>query len=160
MDDKSIARRKFLTAGGTVAAGGLAATLVPAGAVAADKKVRIAAMSDLKTWTPMEFEFPEGEPALLVDIGKAVEGGIGPNGSIVAYSTLCQHMGCPLNFDSDKNNLTCGCHASVFDPARSGMAIEGPATRGLPRIALTIEDGVVFAVGVAEGLVYGHACDA
>lgn len=161
MDSKPIKRRDALRLAGTVAAGGgLAVAEFAMPATAASPRVRVAALSEIVPGKPVEFGFPDGATAALIDLGGAVADGIGPNSSIVAYSALCQHMGCPLNFRVDSKEFVCGCHASRFDVKRGGMAVEGPATRGLPRIALKIEDGVVYATGVAEGLVYGHACDA
>lgn len=159
MDEKPVVRRDLLKIGGVAAVSGLTGALSsPAEAQAS--KSRVAPLSDIRPWQAVSFNFPADAPAVLLDIGKATPGGIGPRESIVAFSTLCQHMGCPLNFDEKSHEFVCGCHASVFDPARGGMAVEGPATRGLPRVALTIENGTVYAVGLSEGLVYGYACNA
>lgn len=158
MDEKSIGRRNFLIGGATAVAGLAGATV--ASPVLAGSGVRIARVAELSRAKPIAFSFPNEEPALLLDAGKPVPGGIGPNKSIVAYSTLCQHMGCPLEFEDASQEFVCPCHASRFDPARSGMATEGPSPRGLPRIELTIQHGEIYAVGIASGQVYGHACQA
>jgi arsenite oxidase small subunit len=160
MNEKPVARRDFLRVGGAATVGGLTVTSVSSMTVAAGSKTRVAALSEIRPWQPLSFEYPADEPAMLLDTGRAVDGGIGPGKSIVAFNTLCQHMGCPLDFEETSRRLVCGCHASLFDPARGGMAIEGPATRGLPRVALIIESGSVYAVGISDGLVYGYACHA
>lgn len=84
---------------------------------------------------------------------------MGPNGSIVAYSAQCQHMGCPVEYRAETQDFFCGCHASRFDALRGGQAVDGPAPRGLPRITLEVVDGEVFATAI-DGLVYGFACHA
>lgn len=160
MDNKSIKRRDVLRVGSTVAASGLALAGFAAPATAAASRIRVAALSEIVPGKPVEFSFPKDAAAALIDLGEAVADGVGPNRSITAFSTLCQHQGCPVEFHAESKEFVCGCHASRFDVSRGGMAVEGPATRGLPRIALEIEDGVVYATGVAEGVVYGYACDA
>ena len=149
-------RRLFLGAGAaaaTVAANGIAV----ASPAPASKK--IAKLSELKPGEAVSFTYPQDEAAVLIDLGRRVGGGIGPQGSVVAFSALCQHMGCPVNFEAQRSQLVCSCHASVFDPARGGDCIEGPSTRGLPRIALKIEGDTVFATGITGGLVYGRGCN-
>ncbi len=149
-------RRLFLRASAVAATA--AATGVAAAAPATASK-KIAKLSELKPGDAVNFTYPQDEPAVLLDLGRRVSGGIGPRGSIVAYSALCQHMGCPVNFEAQRAQLVCSCHASVFDPARGGDCIEGPSTRGLPRIALKVEGDTVFATGVTGGLVYGRGCN-
>lgn len=159
MDETRVDRRDLLRAAGTAAG---AAALVVAGASpsGAARRVKVAALAELRPLAPLAFDFPEGAPALLVDLGRPVEGGVGPNGSILAVSALCQHMGCPVDFEPASAELVCHCHGSRYALSRGGTAIEGAATRGLPRIALVVEDGQIFATGVAEGVVYGFACHA
>jgi arsenite oxidase small subunit len=117
----------------------------------------VVALREVQPWKPIPFTYPEDEPAVLLDVGKEVEQGVGPRRSILAFSALCQHMGCPVNLDERRRVLVCPCHASRFDPLLRGAAVAGPATMGLPRIALDVRDGTIWAVGVAEGLVYGRA---
>jgi arsenite oxidase small subunit len=159
MSEPNLDRRELLRGGGAAAAAG-ALSLAAGRPAAAAAKVPIVALADLKPGVPVEFDYPEGAPALLVDLGERVEGGVGPNGSILAVSTLCQHMGCPVKWDPTSRELVCHCHGSRYDLVRGGMAVEGAATRGLPRIALAVEDGRIVATGVADGLVYGFACHA
>lgn len=155
--NKAVTRRRFLQAGAATALG--AAALAP-NAQAGVARKKVGSLAEIKPWRPVTFGYPDGEPAILLDVGKKVPGGVGPNDSIIAFSALCQHMGCPVAFDAKAKALKCPCHASMFDPVRDGMAFEGPATRGLPRIALHVESGGdVYAAGVATGLVYGRSCN-
>jgi Rieske Fe-S protein len=62
-------------------------------------------------------------------------------------------MGCPVTFDGESRELVRHGHGSRHALERGGMAVEGAATRGLPRIALAIENGRIVATGVAEGVV-------
>lgn len=157
MRETDVDRRHLLRIAGGAAAGATlgAAVAEPA---AASSRMPVVALDDLRPLEPVQFDYPEGAPAVLIDLGRPVEGGVGPNRSILAVSTLCQHMGCPVNFDPASLEFVCHCHGSRYALERGGMAVEGAATRGLPRIALVIEKGQIFATGVAEGVVYGFAC--
>lgn len=115
----------------------------------------VAKTSSLKPNEPVTFEYPsKGQTSVLVDLGENVPGGVGDNGSIVAYSSLCQHMGCPVGFEPEAKQFLCGCHQTRYDPAREGVVIQGVAQRPLPRIALELDGEDIVATGVA-GLIYG-----
>lgn len=157
-----VTRRAALVGGGVVAAGALGGCLGlgddddEAGGGGGYPRKRIAAASDLKGGKPVNFEYPlKGQQSVVLDMGQAVPGGVGDNGSIVAYSVLCQHMGCPVAYRPDTKDFLCPCHQSRYDPAREGVVVQGVAQRPLPRIALEVDGGDVFAVGV-DGLVYGY----
>lgn len=91
-----------------------------------------------------------------------VHGGIGTHGSIVAYSGICQHLGCPApaiafyppgtcpNTPSGKTfYLHCSCHGSTYDPANRATNLTGPAVLPLPQVILeTDASGNIFATGM------------
>ncbi len=154
MQETKITRRRFVQGGGVV----MGALALPS-AQAADARKSVARLRDVQPGKPVAFAYPEAEPAYLIDLGKPTPGGIGPKRSIVAFSALCQHMGCPTNYDAKTGHFVCPCHASVFDSARNGACIEGPSTRGLPRISLRLEGDAIYATGVEGGVVYGRACN-
>lgn len=119
---------------------------------------RIISLSRIKPLRPVSFNYPDkNSPAVLLDMNEPVYMGIGPKKSIVAFSVLCQHMGCPLNFDRGSKLFVCPCHLSAFDPKRGGLCVQGPAINRLPMIALRLKRGHIYAVGVAYGLIYGRA---
>jgi len=116
----------------------------------------VARAGDLKPNEPVNFEYPsKGQTSVLIDLGEEVPGGVGDNKSIVAYSSLCQHMGCPVGYVPDKRHFNCGCHQTQYDPAREGVVIQGVADRPLPRIALEVDGDDIVATGVS-GLIYGY----
>ena len=92
----------------------------------------------------------QSSPCTAVKMGKPVAGGVGPDGDIVAYSTLCTHMGCPVSYDANARVFKCPCHFSMFDAEMAGQMICGQATENLPQIVLEYDakDGTVTAVGV------------
>ena len=155
----SVTRRQAIAAGGVAAAGAGAAAIVIA--TSGDDEgefppVAVAKVGDLQPNEPVSFEYPlEGQSSVLVDLGEEVPGGVGDNNSIVAYSALCQHMGCDVQFVSEGGYMLCPCHQSKYDPAREGNVIQGVAQTPLPRIELEIDGDDVVAVGV-DGLIYGY----
>jgi arsenite oxidase small subunit len=152
-----VSRRTLLGSG---AAGATAVALAQAGdAEAASRRYprrRVVALAKLRVNRPVSFAYPlKAQPNVLLDLGHAVPHGVGPKKSIVAYSILCQHMGCPVEYRRKTREFVCPCHQSQYDPARLASIIQGVALRPLPRIQLEIRSGAVWAVGV-DGLIYGY----
>jgi arsenite oxidase small subunit len=115
-----------------------------------------ASLAQLKPNKPVNFDYPlEAQPNVLLDMGRSVPRGVGPKRSIVAYSLLCQHMGCPVSYRANVRQLVCPCHQTRYDPERLGSIIQGLAMTPLPRVLLQVRGGAVWAVGVA-GLIYGY----
>ncbi|HUR17323.1 MAG TPA: Rieske 2Fe-2S domain-containing protein [Acidimicrobiales bacterium] len=70
-------------------------------------------------------------------------------GSIVAYSKLCTHTGCPVGlYQADEHQLLCPCHQSTFDVLEGAKPIFGPATRSLPQLPIGVDgQGFLIATG-------------
>ncbi len=118
--------------------------------------MEVARLSELKPGTTIPFAYPgPSSPALLMRLPEAARDGVGKDSTIVAFSILCTHKGCPVSYKAEQGMLICPCHWSTFDPAKGGDLIIGQASSSLPRIELRIEGDKVQAVGV-EGLIYGH----
>jgi len=67
----------------------------------------------------------------------------------VVYSTICTHLGCPVKlYEQQTHHLFCPCHQSTFDAADRAKVLFGPAARGLPQLAITVDDEGYF---VAQG---------
>ncbi len=67
----------------------------------------------------------------------------------VAYDQQCTHLLCPVIAQPDQGRLHCPCHNGNFD-LETGRVLSGPPERPLPRIELSVRDGVVYATGVQE----------
>jgi arsenite oxidase small subunit len=120
---------------------------------------KIGTVAALKKGVPVEFDYPYAKVRnLLVKLGKAAGGGIGPQSDIVAFNQLCTHMGANMSGtykDAHQALGPCPLHLTTFDLTRHGMVISGHATESLPQIVLETQGDEIFAVGVM-GLVYGH----
>ncbi len=144
---------------------------VPGGTQSTFPKVKISSLGELTTGVPVNFYYPlDNEPNVLVKLGQKAEGGVGPDGDIVAFSDLCQHLGCNWGYvptgGSPKVNPSfsakgpvgyCPCHGSVFDLTESAKVVGGPSPRPLPQVQLEVDgSGNIFAVGMGPPSVFGH----
>ena len=120
---------------------------------------KIGSLSQLKKGVPIEFAYPNKDVSnMLVKLGAAAGGGVGPQKDVVAFNQLCTHMGAPMNGtykDAHQVLGPCPLHLTTFDLTRHGMVVSGHATESLPQIVLEVAGDDIFAVGVM-GLVYGH----
>lgn len=60
-----------------------------------------------------------------------------PGKGYVVLSRICTHLGCLVQYDSEKRLFVCPCHAGVYD--LEGKVISGPPPRPLERIPVKVE---------------------
>lgn len=168
-DQPCLSRRQFLVAGGGVTATVLLSSIFP-GTAFGDRKVRlttypekkITALSRLKTNVPIIFSYPHNDlhsSSFVVKLGVPAGGGIGPQRDIVAFNSLCTHMGGPLigTYKAEYKLMgPCPFHLSTFDLTRHGMVAAGHATESLPQVVLEIRGQDLYATGII-GLIYGYS---
>jgi cytochrome b6-f complex iron-sulfur subunit len=70
---------------------------------------------------------------------------VGGGQGLTAFSPVCTHLGCFVNWDSNKKAFLCPCHGGKFNI--DGDVIAGPPPAPLMKLPLLIEKGKVF-VGV------------
>jgi cytochrome b6-f complex iron-sulfur subunit len=58
-----------------------------------------------------------------------------------AMSAVCTHLGCLTRYEREHNRILCPCHGSRF--STDGRVVEGPAPSALPRLQLTLEQGLL-----------------
>ncbi len=95
-----------------------------------------------------EGSIPEGEsktvrfgryPALVINT---------PERGIVAYSAVCTHFACLVDWNSESKMIECPCHEGYFS-AVDGSVISGPPPTPLEEIIVTIVDGNIVIGGEA-----------
>lgn len=159
-----VGRRRFLSGATVAAAGAVAATTISASASAAPSQARVAYpstrlanVSQLKANEPFDVAYPDADaPGVLIKLGTRVEGGIGPDGDIVGFSTVCPHKGFPLSYSKEDKTLNCPGHYGRYDAEKAGQQIWGHATQNLAQYQLRIDGkGDIYADGVDE-LLYGR----
>ncbi len=59
-----------------------------------------------------------------------------------AYTTICPHLGCSINFEENKQQFLCPCHGGTWDLAKcEPVKLEdrtNPAPRGMDRLELKL----------------------
>ncbi|MGI8869048.1 MAG: TQO small subunit DoxD [Mycobacteriales bacterium] len=66
--------------------------------------------------------------------------------SFVAFSAICTHAGCAVQYDGAGTAFICPCHGGVYD-ARSGRVLQGPPPQPLPEIPVRVVRGKVRVDG-------------
>jgi arsenite oxidase small subunit len=106
----------------------------------------------------------------LVKLGLKAEGGVGPDQDIVAFSQICQHLGCYYAFQPSGTSPTCDssykapgpvgyccCHGSIYDYLNGAKVIGGPAPRPVPQVILEVDSsGNIYATGMKPPSIFGH----
>lgn len=118
----------------------------------------LARAKQLAAGTSREFTFPDdASPCVLIVARSAVAGGVGPDRNITAFSKVCTHMGCPVEYQPGSATFKCPCHFTTFDAEKGGQLICGQATENLPQIVLEWDETSDQIVAVAvKGLLYGR----
>lgn len=60
-----------------------------------------------------------------------------PERGLIAFSRVCTHLGCLIEYEKDKHQLLCPCHAGTYD--LEGNVVSGPPPKPLPRLPLKVE---------------------
>lgn len=133
---------------------------------------QVANVGTMQVNAPLSFYYPlEGttQPNFIIKLGVAVDDGIGPDGDIVAFSDVCQHLGCNPGFVAPGGSppcnssyvateavMYCCCHGSIYDLEEDTKVIGGPAPRSVPRVILGVDSsGNIYAVGMTPPTIYG-----
>jgi Rieske Fe-S protein len=99
----------------------------------------VAQADDVRPGRSLVFRYPEEQDVCLL-LRRA-------DGSFLAFSQKCTHLSCAVVPRPEEGRLHCPCHNGFFD-LETGRPLAGPPRRPLPRIALEVRDGIVYATGV------------
>jgi len=71
------------------------------------------------------------------------------NGKFVAYSAICTHAGCQVQFDPSLKDIVCPCHGAVYDPYHNAQVIGGPAPYPLQNVPIQYDPstGNIYLTG-------------
>jgi Rieske Fe-S protein len=83
--------------------------------------------------------FEKSRPDLFADPAGKVNYPVITMGFVI-FSSLCPHLGCKFNYDSNVKRFLCPCHGSQFTAA-SGEHVAGPAPRGLDPLPFREQSG-------------------
>lgn len=95
--------------------------------------------------------------------------GVGPYGSVVSASAICQHLGCvppeikfyPPSSSTNPGKIHCSCHGSSYDPYSGFSVASGPTKSPLPGLTLSYDStqDTYSATMMVGPTVYGHSSD-
>ena len=96
----------------------------------------IVKVADFPVGSTMKFTAPDGNPAFLFRT----------KAGVFAYSALCTHQGCVVDYNASAKSLDCPCHGGRFDPYNGGAVLGGPPPVALPKYSVAIKgDAIVTA---------------
>ena len=131
-------RNALISAGVVVATGVLAAcsdadgddaAMVPNDAVKSPATRVLAKVSDVPVGSVFQYSNPvDGTPGYLFQP---------TSGTFIAYSAVCSHQGCIVNFAKEQNMFQCPCHGATYD-GTTGEVTGGPAPLPLDKPAIKV----------------------
>ena len=98
----------------------------PAGGEPSTASVVAARLADLRPNSGIVFPFGT-RPAILVRT---------PEGELRAYSAVCTHLDCTVQYRADTSQIWCACHNGYYD--LSGNVVSGPPPRPLEGFAVAV----------------------
>ena len=81
---------------------------------------------------------PNADPAAFT-VGDLVGYIFNSNGKLFVFQSKCTHQGCIVPYVGSQSKFICPCHGSEYD--KTGVVLQGPATRRLPILDAKIENG-------------------
>jgi menaquinol-cytochrome c reductase iron-sulfur subunit len=148
----SPSRRRFLElisyllsaiAAGLVAIPIVGAYLSPLLAVPPGQWRRVGKVSDFPVGSFVEVTFLNASPVPWSGVTAKQAAWLrrDPNDHFVALTIYCQHLGCPVRWESGSQLFLCPCHGGVY--YASGTVAAGPPERALPRYPTRVRNGQV-----------------
>ena len=97
---------------------------------------KIVKLSAVKVGGSKKFIAANGAPAVLFRTKNGV----------FAYSAICTHQGCTVDYSSQNKALICPCHGAMYDPFANAKVLSGPTNRPLGKVKVSISgDWIVQA---------------
>ena len=94
----------------------------------------IAKVSDIPVGKAIQIQDAQGAPAYIFRT----------KAGVFAYSAICTHQGCTVNFNSGNSHFQCPCHGAEFDPSNGAKVLAGPAPSPLAKIKISVQGNNIF----------------
>jgi cytochrome b6-f complex iron-sulfur subunit len=96
--------------------------------------------SDAKITFPVK-DLLEGEGKFFEYAGSSAVIVHKKGGGLAAFSAVCTHLGCIVQWEKDKQDFLCPCHAGHY--SADGAVTGGPPPKPLNRLPFTVADGTI-----------------
>jgi cytochrome b6-f complex iron-sulfur subunit len=60
---------------------------------------------------------------------------------LIVLSAVCTHLGCIVQWQKDRRQFLCPCHAGRY--TENGDVISGPPPRPLPKLPFSVSNGII-----------------
>lgn len=87
-------------------------------------------------------DIPEGEAKFFEYAGSSAVVVRTKEGTLIALSAVCTHLGCIVQWEKDKQDFLCPCHAGRY--TAGGTVLSGPPPRPLPKLPITQAEGKII----------------
>lgn len=131
LDRRGVLRGAAVAAGAvlaSVAGNTLAKGDVPMNAAAKKSGKKIVKLASLKVGKTKNFIAANGAPAVLFRTKNGV----------FAYSAICTHQGCTVDYSPQYKALLCPCHGAMYDPFSNAKVLSGPTNRPLDKVKVSV----------------------
>jgi thiosulfate dehydrogenase [quinone] large subunit len=100
----------------------------------------IANAANIPVDSSANYNDPSSGPIVLIHLD---------NGQFVAYSSICTHAGCQVQFNPSGKDIVCPCHGAVYDPYNNARVVGGPAPYPLQKIPIQYDSstGNIYLTG-------------
>jgi cytochrome b6-f complex iron-sulfur subunit len=68
------------------------------------------------------------------------------DGKVHAFSAVCTHLACVVEWDEERQIIVCPCHDARFNPT-TGAVISGPAPSPLPVVEIVVDKEDIYTGG-------------
>lgn len=86
-------------------------------------------------------DIPEGEAKFFVYAGSSAVLVQTKTGTPIALSAVCTHLGCIVQWEKDKQEFVCPCHAGRY--SAEGTVLSGPPPKPLAKLPVTVAQGKI-----------------
>lgn len=86
-------------------------------------------------------DIPEGEAKFFEYAGSAAVLVRKRDGSLVALSAVCTHLGCIVQWQKERQDFLCPCHAGHY--SADGIVTAGPPPKPLPKVPFSVAGGTI-----------------
>jgi len=103
----------------------------------------VGAVDSFRPGMTVKVDFPDSSPLPWAGVVARTAAWLRrePDGTFVAFTVNCTHLGCPVRWLPDAGLFMCPCHGGVY--YKDGAVAAGPPPRPLPRYPVRVRDGQV-----------------